>query len=135
RQNLFTLRPATLALTLFSVLLVLGPTACAQAASGSPPASAATSPLKSEDPLHRDSPQSAVLFFLQSCRAGNFAQAAKYLDFRGIPHDQRVKEGPRAAQQLDQLLDRDPAFDVAAISRNSEGGHEDGLPPDRERVA
>ncbi len=38
------------------------------------------------------------------------------------------------AQQLDQLLDRDPAFDVAALSRNPEGGHEDGLPPDRERV-
>jgi hypothetical protein len=91
--------------------------------------------LKPEDPLHRDSPQSAVLSFLQSCRSGNFEQAAKYLNFRGVPHDQRVKEGARVAQQLDQLLDRDPAFDVAALSRNSEGGHEDGLPPDRERVA
>jgi len=115
--------------------LVLGPVACAQAVSGSPPASAAATPSKPEDPLHRDSPQNAVLSFLQFCSAGNFAQAAKYLNFRGTPHDQRVKEGPRVAQQLDQLLDRDPAFDVAALSRNSEGGHEDGLPPDRERVA
>lgn len=122
-------------MVLFAALLVLGPIACAQAVSGPPPAPAATPPLKPEDPLHRDSPQNAVLSFLQSCRSENFAQAAKYLNFRGIPHDQRVKEGPRVAQQLDQLLDRDPAFDVAALSRNPEGGHEDGLPPDRERVA
>jgi len=120
---------------LCGALLALGPTACAQAVSAPPQAAAATPPLKSEDPLHRDSPQNAVLSFLQFCRSANFAQAAKYLDFRGVPHEQRVKEGPRAAQQLDQLLDRDPAFDVAALSRNPEGGHEDGLPPDRERVA
>jgi MscS family membrane protein len=119
---------------LFVVLLAIGPAACAQAVSGPPPSAAATLPPKPEDPLHRDSPQTAALSFLQSCRAGNFAQAAKYLNFRGIPHGQRVKEGPRAAQQLYLLLDRDPAFDVAALSRNPEGGHEDGLPPDRERV-
>jgi MscS family membrane protein len=135
QQNLFTRRGAILAAILFGALPVLELAACAQAVSGPPPGSAAKTSPKPEDPLHRDSPQGAVLSFLQSCRAGNFAQAAKYLNFRGIPHDQRVKEGPRAAQQLDQLLDRDPAFDVAALSRNSEGGHEDGLPPDRERVA
>ena len=134
-RNLFPLSPTTLAAVLFyGALLVLGPAACAQAVSGPPPTPAAASPLKPEDPLHRDSPQNAVLSFLQSCRAGNFAQAAKYLNFRGIPHDQRVKDGPRVAQQLYQLLDRDPAFDVAALSRNPEGGREDGLPPDRERV-
>jgi len=120
---------------LFGALLVLGPTACAQAVSGPPPAPVATSPLKPEDPLHRDSPRSAVVSFLEFCRSANYAQAAKYLNFRGTSHDQRVKAGPRAAQQLDQLLDRDPAFDVAALSRNPEGGHEDGLPPDRERVS
>lgn len=124
-----------LAVVLCGAVLVLGPTACAQAVSGLPPASATTLPSKAEDPLHRDSPQNAVLSFLQFCRSANFAQAAKYLNFRGVPHDQRVKEGPRAAQQLAQLLDRDPAFDVAALSRNPDGGHEDGLPPDRERVA
>lgn len=134
RRNLFPLRPVALAVVFFGALLVLGPAACAQGVSGPPPASVATAPSKPEDPLHRDSPQGAVLSFLQSCRAGNFAQAAKYLNFRGVPHDQRVKEGPRVAQQVDLLLDRDPAFDVAALSRNPEGGHEDGLPPDRERV-
>ena len=117
-------------------ILSVKPVACAQGVPGPPPAAAATPPAKvAEDPLHRDSPQSAVLSFLQFCRSANFAQAAKYLNFRGIPHDQRVKEGPRTAQQLDQLLDRDPAFDVAALSRNPEGDHEDGLSPDRERVA
>jgi len=107
---------------LFPVALLLTAAAYAQ-----PPAP--------EDPLHRDTPQSAALSFLQFCRTGNFSQAAKYLDFKGLPHDQRVQQGPRVAQQLGQLLDRDPAFDVASLSRNAEGGHEDGLAPNRERVA
>ena len=99
-----------------------------------PPAHAQSAAPHLEDPLHRDSPQSSVLSFLQFFRAGNFTQASKYLDFRGRPQDQRIKEGPRVAQQLGQLLDRDPAFDVASLSRNPEGSQEDGL-ANRERIA
>jgi hypothetical protein len=48
--------------------------------------------------------------------------------------DQRVQAGPQLAQQLEQILDRDARFDVAALSRNPEGDREDGLVMDRERV-
>jgi MscS family membrane protein len=105
---------------LWSCVLILGARGFAQAP---------------QDPLHRDTPQSAALAFLQFYRAGNYRQAAKYLDFRALQHDQRVQQGPKVARDLGQLLDRDPAFDVASLSRNPEGGHEDNLPPNRERVA
>jgi len=115
--------------------VVLSPGMYAQSGSGTPSASTAKPIVNGEDPLHRDSPQSAVISFLQFCHSKNFTQAAKYLNFGTLSHDKRVNEGPRVAQQLGQLLDRDPAFDVAALSRNSDGGHEDGLPANRERVA
>jgi MscS family membrane protein len=85
--------------------------------------------------LHRDSPQSAVLAFLASCRAKNFTDAARYLDLKSLPQDERRSDGPPLAEQLGDLLERDPSFEIAALSRNAEGGHEDGLPPNRERVA
>jgi MscS family membrane protein len=112
--------------------LALSSTACAQNVSGTPQIKLA---LKGEDPLHRDSPQSAVLSFLADYRARNFTDAVRYLDSKHVPQDRRVKDGTRLAQQLGELLERDPNFEIAALSRNPEGGHEDGLPPDRERVA
>ena len=115
--------------------MILSPGMCAQPGPGTPSVPTAKPVANVEDPLHRDSPQSAVISFLQFCHSKNFTQAAKYLSFGTLSHEQRVSEGPRVAQQLGQLLDRDPAFDVAALSRNSEGGHEDGLAPNRERVA
>lgn len=116
-------------------IMVLSPVLCAQTGPGTPSVSNAKPVGNAEDPLHRDTPQSAVIYFLQFYHSKNFTQAAKYLNFGTLSHEQRVKEGPRVAQQLGQLLDRDPAFDVAALSRNPEGGHEDGLAPNRERVA
>src|SRR5665213_4352350 len=115
--------------------LVLSPGMYAQSGSETPTASTAKPSANAEDPLHRDSPQSAVISFLQFCHSKNFTEAAKYLNFGTLSHEKRVKEGPRVAQQLGQLLDRDPAFDVASLSRNPEGAHENGLAPDRERVA
>ena len=51
-----------------------------------------------------------------------------------MPSDQRLSDGPRLAQQLGRVLDRDAAFDVADLSRDPQGDLSDGLPPDRERV-
>jgi MscS family membrane protein len=84
--------------------------------------------------LGRDSPQSCVYSFLESCHSRNYARACKYLDLRKLPVDQRVQAGPQLAQQLAQILDRDARFDVAALSRDPEGDREDGLVMDRERV-
>ncbi len=43
----------------------------------------------------------------------------------------RVRNWPA---KLGQILNRDAEFDVAELSHDPEGGHTDGLPPDRERV-
>ncbi len=120
---------------LFCAFMLAAHGTYAQPGPGTPSVSTAKPVAGAEDPFHRDSPQSAVISFLQFCHSKNFTQAAKYLNFGAVSHEQRVTEGPRVAQQLGQLLDRDPAFDVAALSRNPEGGHEDGLPPNRERVS
>ena len=66
--------------------------------------------------MHRDSPQSAALAFLADYRAGNFTDAVRYLDFKHVPRGRRVKNGPRLAQQLGELLERDPNFEIAALS-------------------
>jgi MscS family membrane protein len=136
-RNIFLPAPAHLAGAFLCAWLAFSSTACAQTVSETTPAKPASNgpASKQEDPLHRDSPQSAVLSFLADYRARNFTDAVRYLDLKRVPQDQRVKDGPRLAQQLGELLERDPNFEIAALSHNPEGGHEEGLPPDRERVA
>jgi len=87
-----------------------------------------------QDPFNRLSPQSSVISFLEACRAGNFERASRYLNLRQMPREQRLSDGPRLAQQLGRVLDRDAAFDVADISRDPQGDLTDGLPADRERI-
>ena len=87
-----------------------------------------------KDPRNRESPQSSVLGFLDANRAHDYARAAKYLDLRKLSAAQRWKDGPELARKLGQILNRAAEFDVAELSRDPEGGHTDGLPPDRERV-
>jgi MscS family membrane protein len=101
----------------------------AELPAASPPASAS----KSKDPYDRDSPESCVYSFQETCRARNYARAAKYLDLRKLPQQQRLKDGSELAQQLCQILDRDTQFDVANLSRQPEGDRANGT-PDRERV-
>jgi len=88
----------------------------------------------SQDPFHRESPRSSVLAFLEACHAGNYAQAAHYLDLRNDPPDQRTKSGPQLAQALGQILDRDVRFDVGSLSGSPEGNPAGGLAVKRERV-
>jgi MscS family membrane protein len=87
-----------------------------------------------QDPFNRSSPQSSVISFLEACRSGNFERAARYLNLRQMPREQRQSEGPRLAQQLGRILDRDAGFDVADVSTDAEGDLTDGLPRDRDRV-
>nr|AEQ20298.1 putative mechanosensitive ion channel protein [uncultured bacterium CSLG7] len=87
-----------------------------------------------QDPLNRQSPQSSVVSFLEACRSGNFSRAAKYIDLENIPREQRQSEGPRVAQELQQVLNRDTDFDLADLSKEPEGDLSDGLPGDRERL-
>ena len=85
----------------------------------------------STDPLGRDTPQSAVISFLEACRNQNYKQAAAYLDLRALPAGERADEGPKLAKQLEQLLDRNVEFDPGSLSRNAEGDRAAG----RETVA
>jgi MscS family membrane protein len=89
---------------------------------------------QSQDPLNRDTAQSSVYHFLEACHSHDYGRAAKYLDLRKLPEEERLTEGPQLAQELAQILDRDGNFDVAALSRQPDGDHEDGLPPNRQRV-
>jgi MscS family membrane protein len=75
----------------------------------------------STDPLGRDNPQSAVVSFLEACRTQDYRQASAYLDLRDLPRDERIIEGPKLAQQLEQLLDRNVEFDAGSLSRNPGG--------------
>jgi len=87
-----------------------------------------------KDPLKRDSPQSSVFSFLEACHSRDYGRAWRYLDLRKLPEEQRWKQGPQLAQQLAQVLDRDPQFEVAALSPAPEGDLNDKLSPHREQV-
>jgi len=84
-----------------------------------------------QDPLNRDSPQSSVTAFLAACHARDYQRAWRYIDLRKLPADRRLKDGSELARQLQQVLDRDAQFDVAALARNPEG---DPAGTNRERV-
>ena len=84
------------------------------------------------DPLNRDTPQSSVFSFLEACRAKDFARAWRYLDLRSLDDSRRTSDGPKLAQQLQQVLDRDPRFDVASLSTSADGEAGDSLPRDRD---
>jgi MscS family membrane protein len=100
-----------------------------------PAATSASAPAKSEDPLHRESPRSAVYNFLEACHAHNYELAWRYIDLRNAPAKQRTDDGPQLAQQLEKILDRDVDFDVASLSGQADGNRADGSPPNREKVA
>ncbi|HTA43062.1 MAG TPA: mechanosensitive ion channel domain-containing protein [Bryobacteraceae bacterium] len=89
---------------------------------------------KNQDPLNRDSPQSSVYNFLEACRAKDYSRAWRYLDLRDLPENKRADEGRQLAKQLEEVLDRDPRFDVASLSRDPDGERNDGLARDREVV-
>jgi MscS family membrane protein len=78
------------------------------------------------DPLSRQTPQSAMIHFLEACHARDYPKAIKYLDLRQISGADRVKTGEQVARDLEELLDDTP-FDIASLSRDPGGDEEDGL--------
>jgi MscS family membrane protein len=98
------------------------------------PAPAAPATPAIHDPLNRDTPQSSAFSFLEACRARDYARAQRYLDLRKLDDGLRASDGPKLAQQLGQVLDRDPRFDVASLSTMADGGIGDGLARNQEVV-
>lgn len=85
------------------------------------------------DPLGRNSPQDAIVQFLEACHAHQYGKAAHYLDLRQLSKADRDKGGPDLARQLEDLLDDTP-FDIASLSRSPDGDTEDGLPATQEHL-
>ena len=84
------------------------------------------------DVLKRTTPRSAILNFLETCHAERYVVAARYLDLRNIPAEQRRTEGPELAKQLADILDREPRFEVDQLSDEPAGNLNDGLASDSE---
>ena len=114
-------------LSILPVLLVLS---LATALPGDTPQPATPTP---NDPLGRTTPQDAVFQFLEACHARQYTKAAHYLDLRQMKSDDRDKNGPELARQLEDLLDDTP-FDIATLSRSPVGDLDDGLAPSREHL-
>jgi MscS family membrane protein len=109
-------------------VLGMGGAALAKAESGAGPNGGVLTP---EDRLAKDSPRASLARFLDLCRAGDFDQAARYLD---LPPTE-TNHGSELARHLKSVLDRYVWFDLDTISPLPGGNLEDGLPPTVEEIA
>ncbi|HEY5911098.1 MAG TPA: mechanosensitive ion channel family protein [Verrucomicrobiae bacterium] len=129
--------PALLALA----LLVSRPcgSGTAQGATAQPTAAVETTASQNvpvpDDPLERGTPRSSVEKFFGSAQEGDFVRAARYLDLSRVAEDKRGTEGPRLARELWIVLERKARIDFSSLSANPLGESNDGLPPNRERLA
>lgn len=118
-------------IALFATALIAAGQAPLSPAASAAPAAAQ----KPQDPLNRTSPQSSMLAFLDACHSKNYQRAVHYLDLSQVPSADRMTRGIQLAQELEQVLNRDAQFDVAALSRDPEGDVQDGLTPNRDELA
>src|SRR3954468_1769085 len=79
-----------------------------------------------EEKIAPDSPRASLTDFNRLTRAGDYGNAARYLDLSAV--DQT--EGPLLAKHLREVLDRHLWIDVAKLSPNSHGNEDDHLAPD-----
>ncbi len=92
-------------------------------------------PTTSSDPLGRTTPHSAIYRFLEACHKGKYDIAARYLNLSKLSAQQRASQGPELARQLGKLLDRNPRFEVRALSDSPEGNSNDGLTANVDQLA
>ena len=90
------------------------------------------SPHAPADSLHRTTPRSAILNFLEACRSERYVVASRYLDLSKISADDRQTQGPELARQLADILNKDPRFEVDQLSDDPAGESNDGLAPNTE---
>ncbi|HEU0007213.1 MAG TPA: mechanosensitive ion channel family protein [Terriglobia bacterium] len=84
-------------------------------------------PQDPQDPLGRDTPQSAVMTFLKAIQKENYERAAEYLDSRI-----KLPERQELARQLGVILDRKLSVRLSALSDKPDGNPDDGLRPNRD---
>ena len=124
-------------LALFALLLLVGlgvatPSPAQVPAAEPPPSSEA--PAEEREPETKDvapdSPRASLRAYLDAARAGDWDEAARYLQLPDEPH----AGGPALAERLKAVLDHHLWFDLEEVSPDSGGDRDDGLSPDLEQV-
>lgn len=102
------------------------------AAAQVPPAGGATdaAPIAAEPVIDLDSPRASITAYIDLCRAGRFAEAARYLSLSGTD----TGAGPELARRLKAVLDRHLWVDLDSVSPLSGGQTDDGLPPQTDEI-
>lgn len=85
--------------------------------------------------LQRATPREALLGFWEAASAGDFLQAAHYLDLDSWPVAEQASRGPLFARRLFLVLLRKGWVEAEKVSNLPSGTPEEGLPEDRERLA
>jgi MscS family membrane protein len=107
------------------VILSLALIAAAQLIPGlTQPAPAKQPPTATADPLGRGTPSGTVLGFLQTAQAGNYKNAADYLQMSAA---RRQSLGPDLARKLKALMDRAFVGDLRRLSTSPEGNPDYGV--------
>ena len=121
---------AALALVLVSVpaQAVADPRPAAVAVAAS--ASAPPAPAPPEPEIAADSPRTSLKRFLDLCRAGEYADAAEYLDLAEVDK----AKGPVLARRLNAVLERRLGGKLDEISPLPLGDRSDKLPPGVEEI-
>ena len=84
----------------------------------------AQAPAAPADPLGRDTPSGTVLGFLQAAQAGNYKNAADYLQMSAA---RRQSQGPALAHKLKVLMDRAFLGSLRRLSTRPEGNPDNGV--------
>jgi MscS family membrane protein len=87
------------------------------------PTAATQAPAAAADPLGRDTPSGTVLGFLQAAQAGNYKNAADYLQMSAA---RRQVLGPDLARKLKVLMDRAFVGSLRRLSTHPEGTPDNG---------
>jgi len=88
------------------------------------PAAATQAPAKAADPLGRETPSGTVLGFLQAAQAGNYKNAADYLQMSAA---RRQSLGPDVARKFKVLMDRAFVGSLRGLSTRPEGNPDNGI--------
>ncbi|WP_373047590.1 mechanosensitive ion channel family protein [Vulgatibacter sp.] len=104
-------------LVLVGVVLLLG--------AGAPAHAAGVELRAPAEGIDRSTPRRALRHFVHAARAGEGDRAARALDLRGLPPEER-RDSPRLARQLQFVLDQKLWIDWNAISDDPDGDPADG---------
>lgn len=84
--------------------------------------------------LKAENPAQAVAAFLSAWRRGDMERAAHLLDLAPLPEERQARSGARLARRLGLLLQRLSPAGFPALSNDSEGTPELGVPIEEERL-